>query len=151
MSIEVPEAWSLDRIREVVDATSRGKDAAALGLSDRHVRYHLQAARVLGWAERAGRAHVITALGRRLLATRVGSAEETALFRESIAESPLVKTVLPKLLIGMDRAEIIAKLISHPETKLARETAEKRSGYLVQWIDRLRGLMLTARRNTNLD
>jgi predicted ATPase len=138
MALEVPEAGDLDRVRRVVDAVHRRADVSSeTGLSARQVNYHVQAARVLGWLARENRSSTVTPLGERLLGTQAGSADETLVMRESVAQCPLVSEVVPGLLSGMTVEAVIDALEHHPQTALAHATARKRALPLLHWATRV--------------
>lgn len=138
MQVEVPEAWSFARIREIVEGVAAGRDLEAnTELTKRQVSYHLQAGRTLGWVERHGRGHRVTKHGEALLATQPGSAEEHAAIRGAVAASALVQEVLPGFLAGMTAAEIAEALETHPTVRLAPATALKRAKALRKWLDQL--------------
>src|SRR5688572_4238676 len=76
--VDVPQSDSLPTIRVIVAHVEAAAGNVATiseltGVSDRHVRYRLQAARVLGFVNED---RTITRRGRSLLATRVGSDAE---------------------------------------------------------------------------
>ena len=102
-AVDIPQADSLARIRELVQTVQFGAVDTAriqrvMTLHPRHVGYHLHAARVLNWLIRETEGWAVTSLGSEMLTTGAGSQEERAIFRKSISESTYLKTVAPNLL-----------------------------------------------------
>ena len=88
-AVDIPQADSLSRIRELVQTVQFGASDTArlqkvMSLHPRHVGYHLHAARVLGWLVRDDEQWQVTELGAGLVATGPGSQEERAVYRDSI-------------------------------------------------------------------
>src|SRR2546426_12746956 len=88
-TVDVPQADSLPLVRRLVEAIEEGNRtnpdlASRTGFSERHVRYRLEAARILGLADEEYR---LTLGGRRLLATRPGAGEERAELRHAVKAS----------------------------------------------------------------
>ena len=113
-AVDIPQADSLSRIRELVQAVQFGAvDSARLqkvmSLHPRHVGYHLHAARVLNWVVKGDEGVEVTGMGGRLIATAPGSQEERAIYRESISGSEYLQAIAPNLL---DDAEPEQDLLS---------------------------------------
>ena len=73
--VDVPQSDSFPTIRTVVESVESAKGVVAviaerIGVSERHVRYRLQSARILGLVDGNRK---LTRLGRELLATPIGS------------------------------------------------------------------------------
>jgi hypothetical protein len=117
-----------------VQAVADGTDvAAATGLSPRHVDYHLQTGRVLGWLSQDPKHPVVTSDGQALLDTAPATPEEKARMRSAVESSAVVKSVVPRLFDGLSVDEIADLLAESPLTKLAASTARKRAAALVRW------------------
>lgn len=143
--IATPEAWDLDRVRLVVQAISDSANIAeTTSLSPRHVGYHIQAAKILGWIQLEQRVPVLTDTGRALLQTPLGSANETSLMRASVQRSDIVRVVVPALLENVSVDELVCALRESPHTRLAESTARKRAATLVHWRQRVVGNSSTA-------
>src|SRR5580704_15904730 len=100
---DVPQANSLDRVRDVVRAVQEGARAPAVveqvtDLSARHASYYLQAARILGLLEPHGDTWSVSEAGRRLLATSPLSEAEAMVWRQVIRGSAVVSELAPDLL-----------------------------------------------------
>jgi len=132
---DVPQADDLQTVRAVVKAAGSGGGVTAeieqrTGYSDRHVRYRMQAARILGFVDVNRK---VTGLGRRLLQTSPGGDAERQVFREAIEASPPIKALAPRL----TRAEEpdVASLCLHLQAHagLSPATAERRARVLRSW------------------
>ncbi|MFT3924593.1 MAG: metallophosphoesterase family protein [Myxococcales bacterium] len=135
--VETPEAWDLSRVRLTVQAVSDGADVgAATRLSSRHVGYHLQAGRILGWLAGDNKHPTVTDAGRALLAAPRDSAQEAEALRSAVSECAAVKVVVGERFSGITFEELVAALESSPLTGLARSTAKKRAAALLRWRDR---------------
>lgn len=143
-SVDIPQADSLDRLREVVNAVRAGRrDPRAVGtyahLSDRHASYYLHAARVLGLAEETDAKHwTVTPRGRELLDATPHSAAETSALRRAIAQSVILRAIAPGLL-GTEPpdAKKLARRIGDIGL-LAPATAMRRARTLLAWRERIR-------------
>ena len=98
-AVDIPQADSLSRIRELVQTVQFGANDTArlqkvMSLHPRHVGYHLHAARVLDWLVRENDEWTLTALGQELTATVAGSQEERAIYRKSITASEYLQANL---------------------------------------------------------
>jgi hypothetical protein len=138
-AFDIPQADSLPTIRRVVEAIDQGGDtnnkvAEMTGYSDRHVRYRMQAARILGFVS-ANRE--LTKEGERLIQTMKGSAEERTMLRCAIEKSAVVRIVVPQLLSGdsVDKDKV-AKAIAGL-TGLSQATAARRAQVLKSWARQL--------------
>ena len=134
-SADVPQAESLSAIRRVVLAIRDGAESSAAlvgatGFSDRHVRYRLQAARVLGLVtSKRG----VTPRAIRLLATKPGSPSEREVWRRGVRASKTIRELAPRLLSNPQvDTEAIAKRIRE-KSGLAHSTAERRARVLRSW------------------
>lgn len=139
----VPYASSLAKLRQLLEAAARlgdlKKAATAAKLGKRFRGYYAAACESLGLAARKHGKLVLSKLGRELVATDPGSAEEAALFRRAIEGSSVMR-VAPSLLAptGPTREDLYKAL----ETKapMSPSTAEQRGGALLRWRDHvLRG------------
>jgi predicted ATPase len=136
--VDVPQADSLSRVRELVQTVEFGAvDTAKLQLvmtlHPRHVGYHIHAARVLGWLERIGEDWAVASRGAELLQTGTGSQEERAVFRKSINESEHLKAIAPDLL-GDEEPEqdLLANKIQEV-VGMSPATARRRASTLLRW------------------
>ena len=134
-TVDVPQADSLPLVRRLVEAIEEGNRtnpdlASRTGFSERHVRYRLEAARILGLADEEYR---LTLGGRRLLATRPGSEEERAELRHAVKASKVAKAVRldPSSSRPLDMGRISKKIMSL--TGLSLATAERRARTLRSW------------------
>ncbi len=139
---DIPQADSLDRVREVVRAVADGASdgeavGRATGLSKRHVSYYLQAARVLGFLTLGTGRFLLTDEGGRLLATTGRSVAEARVLRRAIEKSAVVKSLAPWLLDpsepSLDKLQKAIRAVS----KLAEATARRRARTLLAWRDRV--------------
>jgi hypothetical protein len=134
-SVDIPQADSLATIRAVVEAVwAVGANSPEIGLqigaSDRHVRYRTQAARVLGFIDEDSR---VTASGRRLIATRVGSHEERRVLLRAVRTCRVVADISPDL---FDAIEVDVHSIARQLEQLgglSAATAERRARVLRSW------------------
>lgn len=129
----VPQA-TLSRIRgwlEVLDRHER-PSADALGVAVRHVAYARDGAFALGLVEVGSSGLAPSPLGRRLLATRAGSAEEAAVWRSAIAASEVVTRFAPDLFTqpGPAVEHLAVRLRA---TGLGESTALRRARTLLDW------------------
>ena len=137
--IDIPQADSLPSVRRIVEAIAEGASSIAqivtlTEYSVRHVRYRFQAARILGFVKSF---HALTSRGRRLLKTLPGSDEECKIFRLAVKSSPVVRTIIPNLLISksIDKGKIASNIIRL--TGLSPATAERRAQVLKSWARQL--------------
>jgi hypothetical protein len=140
---DVPQADSLPLVRRVLEAiaVSPGgavKDLAErTGFSERHVRYRLQAARILGLLAPDGGAE-LTPRAKRLLATAAGSPQEKKQLRSAVSDCDAVRLIAPNLLSLPDvDAKKLADEISRL-SGLSPATAERRAVVLRSWHRDLR-------------
>lgn len=129
-SVDVPEARSLDTVRRLVAAIAAGRGirnglADAADLSERHVGYHVHAARILGWINVVDDHFTLTPSGRALLATPTASNQERECIVQAIRNSAVVDSVAPKLLDAVvpDAKEIEDRI--RQRAKLKPATAQK--------------------------
>lgn len=103
-SIDIPQADSLARIRDVVAAVVKYDNPTvkllceATGFHERHVRYRLDAARALGLLVAKDKGTAATKRGLRLLATATGSEDERRDFTRAVNACPAVQQIAPDLL-----------------------------------------------------
>jgi hypothetical protein len=139
-SIDVPQADRLEAIRELVRAVGSGfRSPEDLGreadLSDRHVAYYLQAARILGLLALKPEIRMLP-LGERLLATTTGGLEEAEIFRAAVQANRALLDVTGDFLTNTeDRATVSARL--QGATDLSPATADRRARTLVAWRESL--------------
>jgi len=146
-ALDIPQANSLDRIRDVVVAVAAGEKAhpgigKRTGLSTRHVAYHVQAARVLGWVDGKNGELAMTASGQKLLALPAGDPTERAHMRASLERSLVGKALSPNLLtLDQPAVEVIAARIREV-AELSEMTAKRRAQTLLSWRKRIVGEQL---------
>lgn len=135
---DIPQADSLSRVRELVQAVHFGAADAqrlqkVMTLHPRHVGYHLHAARILNWLDRQEENIAITDDGEVLLATEVGSDAERAVFRRSIEQSSSIQAVAADLL-GDEPPEqgVLCQRIEEV-AGIAPATARRRASTLLRW------------------
>jgi len=138
-TIDIPQADTLSVVRLLLDGINRSpkervKDlAATTGFSERHIRYRLHAARILGFLSDDDGRLSFTSRGRELVATVPGSAREKEVLRQAVSDSPIVQRLAPDLLGGsqLDWKEVAKKISSL--SGVAPTTAERRAGVLRSW------------------
>jgi len=134
-SLDVLQADSLPRVRRVVEVVHADKrDVPAIskdtGFSERHVRYRLQAARILGLlAEDLS----IAAVGRKLIETAPGSGEELETFRGCVRGNAILTALAPALLAPeeLDVAAVSKRI--QVVAGLSPATADRRAVVLRAW------------------
>jgi DNA-binding Lrp family transcriptional regulator len=135
---DVPQADSLALVRRVLQAVATSPNAPVkqiaerTGFSERHVRYRMQAARVLGFLPPEGES-ALTSRARRLLATQPDSPDEKRQLAAAIRDCRSVRLIAPNLLdcdeVDVNKlAERIARL-----SGLSQATAERRAVVLKSW------------------
>ncbi|MGC6418436.1 MAG: AAA family ATPase [Bradymonadia bacterium] len=137
-AVDIPQADSLSRIRELVQTIHFGaSDTASLqkvmSLHPRHVGYHLHAARVLLWIEKVDNEWTVTHLGSELLGTAAGSKEEGAVFRKSITGSEYLLAIAPNLLEDNEPEQDLLSLRIQEVAGIAPATARRRASTLLRW------------------
>lgn len=139
-SNDVPQADSLDTIRILIKAIKEfGSSLDTLeevtDFSYRHLRYRIQAARILGFLD--DRCHV-TASGRKLISHSRGSRKETDLFKSAIRKTLVVKALVPDL-FELENVPVsqISKDLAR-QTGLSKATADRRARVLRSWARQLR-------------
>lgn len=137
-SSDVPQADRLGLVRRLLEAVAVSPNAPVkhlaeqTGFSERHVRYRMQAARVLGFLPAEGEP-VVTPRAKRLLATEPESPEEKKQLVAAVKGCESVKLIAPNLL-DSDAVDIkklgerIARL-----SGLSPATAERRAVVLRSW------------------
>lgn len=140
---DVPQADSLALVRRLLEAIAVSPGTAAKDLaektkfSERHVRYRLQAARILGFLQPGGEPE-LTPRAKRLLTTEVGSPEEKRQLASGINDCAEVQLIAPNLLT---LPEVDVKKLSERIARLsglAPATAERRAVVLKSWHRQLR-------------
>jgi predicted ATPase len=139
----VPQADSLDRIRDVVEAISKNgasfeRVMERTGLSHRQANYYLSAARSLRFVQESdGTTERLTDQGLKLLSTDRDSAEETKLLIRAVISSSIVQFLAPDLLSETPptQAELSERI--RKETGLASATSARRAQTLLAWRQRL--------------
>lgn len=131
----MPQADSLPMIRRVAEAVNDDKQGVPAiskrtGFSERHVRYRLQAARILGLLAVD---LSITPRGRRLIETAPGSADELEILRECVRASKVMTSLAPALLAN-EKLEVaaVSKRIQSL-AGLSQATADRRAVVLRAW------------------
>ena len=137
--VDVPQANDLRKIRAVVQALANGmltKQAVgeATDLSERHVNYHLHAARILGWLSDQDE---VTAAGHELLASPVASSMEHRLIVQAIESSPILERLVPHFLEGDPPSRSNLARHVRKEAGLAAATADRRAATLLAWRTQL--------------
>jgi len=135
---DVPQAYSLNLVREVIDALASGDAtpadvAATTGFTMRHVQYRLHAARILGLAKFVRNFATLTEKGIALSRTGRDSPDERRAFEAAIKESAVMSAIAPNLL--GNRAPDVNKLALRLEKKtgLSPSTARRRASSLLTW------------------
>ena len=140
---DVPQADSLALVRRLLEAIAVSQSTAVRGLaekttfSERHVRYRLQAARILGFLKPEGEPQ-LTLRAKRLLATDVGSPKEKEQLASAVSDCASVQLIAPNLLA---LSEVDVKKIGDRIARLsglAPATAERRAVVLRSWHRDLR-------------
>ena len=140
-SVFVPQQDDLGKIRALVSALERGVSrddlGEAAGLSRRHVRYTLQAARTLGLTQLDGDAWSLTDRAGVLLRTPVGSEAERAMWESAVSGSPALSTLVPELLDPTElKLQVVAARLME-RCGLSLSTAVRRAMTLLAWRDAL--------------
>lgn len=135
---DIPQADSLGRVRELVQAVHFGAaDAARLQkvmtLHPRHVGYHLHAARILGWLDRQDDAFTLTDQGQALLATEIDTDAERAIFRACIEASASIQAVAADLLDETAPEQDSLQSRIEDVAGIAPATARRRASTLLRW------------------
>jgi hypothetical protein len=135
---DVPQADSLALVRRVLEAVAVSPSTVVKDLaekttfSERHVRYRLQAARILGWLKPEGEPE-LTTRAKRLLKTEVGSPEEKKQLASAVRDCSSVQIIAPNLLA---LPEVDVKKVGERITRLSGlspATAERRAVVLRSW------------------
>jgi hypothetical protein len=135
---DVPQADSLPLVRRVLEAIAVSpslavKDLAErTGFSERHVRYRIQAARILGFVDADGEPK-LTARAKRLLATEIGSPQEKKELARAVSDCEAVRMIASDLLA---LPEVDVKKLADRITRLSglsHATAERRAVVLRSW------------------
>jgi cobalamin biosynthesis Mg chelatase CobN len=144
-TLDVPQANDLHTVRAIVNAVRRGATTREAlvdftGFSTRHTGYRLHAARVLGFVEFIGDDARLTALGDRLMAARVSSDAERAVFHDAVSRCPVVRVIAPDLLDAMGpTVEALSDRIAD-RAGLKASTARRRASCLLSWRFQALGL-----------
>lgn len=135
---DVPQADSLTLVRRVLEAIAVSPSLAVKDLAERtefsarHVRYRIQAARILGFVDPEGEPK-LTPRAKRLLATTVGSPDERNQLMKAINNSEPVRILAPGLLAS---SEVDVKKLAVRIGRLSGlspATAERRAVVLRSW------------------
>jgi hypothetical protein len=137
-SSDVPQADSLPLVRRVLETIAVSPSPAVrdlaerTGFSERHVRYRIQAARILGFIDAEGDPK-LTPRAKRLLATTVGSPEEKKQLASAINDCESVRIIAPDLLASpeVDVKKLAAQIARL--SGLSPATAERRAVVLRSW------------------
>ncbi len=135
---DVPQADSLARVRDVMDALAAGGTTpedvvAATGFSLRHVHYRLHAARVLGLVTMGRNIASLTERGREAVRAGRGGLAERGAWERAMRESAILRSVAPNLLA---RRAPTARELAHrleQKTGLSAATALRRAKALLRW------------------
>jgi hypothetical protein len=140
---DVPQADSLGLVRRLLEAIATSSSTAVKDLaertkfSERHVRYRMQAARILGFLPSEGEP-ALTSRAKRLLATHAGSPEERKQLISAINECPSMRLIAPDLL---DADQVDVKKLADRIARLSGlspATSERRAVVLRSWHRDLR-------------
>ena len=140
---DVPQADSLGLVRRLLETIATSPSTAVKDLaertkfSERHVRYRMQAARILGFLPSEGEP-ALTSRAKRLLATDAGSPEEKKQLVGAVNECPAVRLIAPNLL---DSDQVDVKKLMERISRLSGlspATAERRAVVLRSWHRDLR-------------
>lgn len=131
---DIPQADSLAAIRTVVEVLAQaGAEIAEIGaiagVSERHVRYRLAAARILGFLDENQR---ITVRGWRLLSCPANTPAEKQVLVQAVTGAEVVQRVAPQLLVGEFNLAEVAESIAQ-QSALSPATAERRARVLWAW------------------
>lgn len=137
-AVDIPQADSLSRVRELVQSVKFGATDVArlqkvMTLHPRHVGYHLHAARILNWMVKENDEWSLTRTGSALLATVAGSQEERTIFRQSIEASDFLKVVAPNLFADEEPAQDLLSVRIQEVAQIAPATARRRASTLLRW------------------
>ena len=133
-AVDVPQADSLSRIRELVQtvqfgATDTARLQKVMTLHPRHVGYHLHAARVLGWLCKDDEEWAVAPLGAELVKTAPGSQEERAIYRKSIEASEYLQKIAGNLLADEEPEQDLLSLKIQEVAGIAPATARRRAAH----------------------
>ena len=138
ITLDIPQANALDTVRRVIKSVSLGAHtlesvADLTTFSSRHTSYRLHAARILGFVSREGDRVSLTPRGERLLETDPFSMEERSAFCAAIESSAVIQVLAPDLLTlcPPSQEELTNRLFQN--SRLSKETAERRAGTLITW------------------
>ena len=156
ITLDIPQANALEKVRRVIKTVSLGATtleavADLTTFSSRHTSYRLHAARILGLLHSEGDRVSLTARGERLLETEPYSSDERALLCSAIESSAVIQVLAPDLLTlcPPNLEELATRLFQN--SRLSRETAERRAGTLISWRKYVLGETLsTKRRSRNM-
>jgi hypothetical protein len=136
---DIPQSDSLASVRVILEAILAGSENSSdivkkTEISDRHVRYRLQTARILGLIKFGVD---LTETGKRLLQSEANSKDEKKIWRKSIGNSKVVRQIIPTLFQEkiFNKDEVARKLCRI--AKLSPATAERRARVLRSWKNQL--------------
>ena len=151
ITLDIPQANALDTVRRVIKSVSLGAHtlesvADLTTYSSRHTSYRLHAARILGFLNSEGDRVSLTPRGERLLETDPFSPEERAAFCSAIESSAVIQVLAPDLLTlcPPNQEELTNRLFQN--SRLSKETAERRAGTLITWRKYVMGQAQPTRR-----
>jgi|ERR1041385_6911820 hypothetical protein len=132
---DIPQADTLKTVRQVISQVASGNKSVAgisevTGVSERHVQYRMQTGRILSLLDAE---NSITPLGKKLLQTTEGAADEIAFWQRAISACPAVKILVPNLFGKNEivRNELAARIESL--TGMSPETAKRRMTVFCAW------------------
>ncbi|MFT7624792.1 MAG: hypothetical protein ACI9WU_003982 [Myxococcota bacterium] len=137
----IPQQDDLGKVRDLVAAMHRGVPRAELGdvvgLSSRHVRYTLHAARALGLTVQDGKAWNITPTVADLLGVEAASDSEKQVLRRLVSDSPALMAVVPELFTDSSlELETLGERLME-KAGFSGSTAMRRAMTLLAWRDAL--------------
>lgn len=138
---DIPQTDDLKRVVQVVQALAGGAAsvadvAAAVGLSERHAAYALNAARILDLASDRDGSWTLRARGREL--AQAQPAELRSRLQQAVSESRTLQRLAPALLDGAapDEERLVRDLGAL--TRLSETTRRRRARTLLAWRRQLR-------------
>ena len=152
ITLDIPQANALDTVRRVIRSVALGATtiesiADLTTFSSRHASYRVHAARILGLLHSEGDRISLTPRGEKLLETALYTPEERAIFFSAIESSAVIQLLAPDLLTLCPPSveELADRLFQN--SKLSRETAERRAGTLISWRKYVLGQTPSVRKN----
>lgn len=137
-SLDIPQQDDLQKVRSVVaavhDGTAVRELPATTGISRRHVRYTLHAARTLGWlALEPEDVWTMAPPGVALLEHAAGSPAERAAMQQAVSASPALEALAPDLFTRTPPPleELATRLMDR--SSLSASTAQRRAMTILAW------------------